>query len=343
MKSAPPVRADAIRLLTIHGAKGLEADTVFITDADPERPSTETTTLLVDWPVEAEHPLRCAFVYSESRCPPSLAELLAAEMRAREREEMNGLYVAMTRAKRRLVFSATEPFQPPPRASWWQRVQPFAAAVELEPVMAIATPRRDRLASLQVLPRRAPRLAGPPTEPQLSLPFAATESPRDKPASRSVLLEQESDDRTQALGRAIHRLLEWAGGAGVQAPIAELAAAAAAEFGADAALVERHGAAILRHPDCARFFTGPQILWSGNEVAVSDASEVLRIDRLVQLEDTAGPTWWVLDYKLHHGPEAIEPYRAQLRRYRAVIERAQPGAAVRCAFITGEGRVVELS
>ena len=56
VKSAPPVRADAVRLLTVHGAKGLEADTVFIIDADPERPTTETTTLLVDWPVEAERP-----------------------------------------------------------------------------------------------------------------------------------------------------------------------------------------------------------------------------------------------------------------------------------------------
>ena len=61
VKSAPPVRADAVRLLTVHGAKGLEADTVFITDADPERPGTETTTLLIDWPVEAERPLRWPF------------------------------------------------------------------------------------------------------------------------------------------------------------------------------------------------------------------------------------------------------------------------------------------
>ena len=81
VKSAPPVRADAVRLLTVHGAKGLEADTVFVIDADPERPTTETTTLLVDWPVEAERPRRCAFVYSESRCPPSLVDAARARDR----------------------------------------------------------------------------------------------------------------------------------------------------------------------------------------------------------------------------------------------------------------------
>jgi ATP-dependent helicase/nuclease subunit A len=51
----------------------------------------------------------------------------------------------------------------------------------------------------------------------------------------------------------------------------------------------------------------------------------------------------VLDYKLHHAPEGLEPYRAQLLRYRAVVARAQPGETVRCAFVTGEGRVVEVA
>ena len=70
---------------------------------------------------------------------------------------------------------------------------------------------------------------------------------------------------------------------------------------------------------------------------------MLRIDRLVRLDEAAGPTWWVLDYKLHHRPEELEPYRAQLLRYRAVVARAQPGESVRCAFVTGEGRVVEVA
>jgi ATP-dependent helicase/nuclease subunit A len=366
VKSAPPVRADAVRLLTIHGAKGLEADTVFVTDADPERPSIETTTLLVDWPVEADHPLRCAFLYSESRCPPSLAELLDHEMAAREREEMNSLYVAMTRAKRRLVFSATEPFLAPPRASWWQRVEPIAVAVEAEPAGAVLRPARDHaVASLQVLPRLAPRPTSlapipaaasgraavravpiapnapiPAIAPQLSLPFDAAEA--DSRSTPPPAPTSTADDGAAALGRAVHRLLEWAGRVDSEASIGELAAAAAAEFGVAADAVERHGTAILRHPEGARFFTGPQILWSGNEVSVSDASEVLRIDRLVQIEEASGPAWWVLDYKLHHAPEALAPYRAQLLRYRAVVARAQPGTSVRCAFVTGEGRVVEL-
>ena len=342
VKSAPPLRADAVRLLTVHGAKGLEADSVFITDADPERPGNETTTLLVDWPVDGEHPRRCAFVYSEARCPPSLAPLLAAEMAAREREELNGLYVAMTRAKRRLVFSATEPFQPPARPSWWQRVQPFALAVAEEHRVASSgsTVEADpAAATLRVLPRPLRTPAADPARAQLSLPFADQGAARDGQPSASP---GEDDEAGRALGRAVHRLLEWAAGAASRTPLGELAAAAAAEFGAAAEEVERHGAAMLSGDDGVRFFADAQIAWSGNEVAIGDAGDVLRIDRLVRLEGDAGPTWWVLDYKLHLAPDALAPYRAQLLRYRAAVERAQPGDRVRCAFITGEGRVVEV-
>jgi ATP-dependent helicase/nuclease subunit A len=50
----------------------------------------------------------------------------------------------------------------------------------------------------------------------------------------------------------------------------------------------------------------------------------------------------VLDYKLSHAPEELDSYRDQLLRYRAAVAQAQPGEPVRCAFVTGEGRVVEV-
>ena len=123
-----------------------------------------------------------------------------------------------------------------------------------------------------------------------------------------------------------------------------LAVAAAREFGADAGEVQRHAAAILAHADTARFFRGAQIRWSGNEVPVSESGTVLRIDRLVRIEEEGRePVWWVLDYKLRHAPEALEPYRQQLLRYRDAVRAAQPGQAVGCAFIAGDGRVVEIA
>jgi len=61
----------------------------------------------------------------------------------------------------------------------------------------------------------------------------------------------------------------------------------------------------------------------------------------VLLETTAEPQWWVLDYKIQHAPQDVEPWREQLRRYRQAVQILQPQARVRAAFITGAGELVE--
>jgi ATP-dependent helicase/nuclease subunit A len=324
VKAALPVRASTVRLLTVHGAKGLEADTVFVMDTEPEPTNPPMTTLLVEWPVEAERPTRCAFVYNENRCPPSLRAALDEELRAREREELNGLYVAMSRAKRRLVFSATEPYRTPIGPTWWNRV---AAACPASP---------QRQAELLFDLPTAVAAAAPPRDIVI-----ATLPPWSASSIGAGARPGEAPAVSARIGRAIHRALEWI----VADPAIdrhEAADAAAREFGASAAAVQHGVVAIVEHPEGARFFRGPQIRWSGNEVSVSDAGEVLRIDRLALVDDADGPVWWVLDYKLSHAPEELDEYRAQLLRYREAVARAQPGEAVRCAFVTGEGRVVEV-
>lgn len=312
---ARPAHPDAVQLLTVHGAKGLEAEVVFVMDADPEPRPAETATLLVDWPVEAPAPWRCAFLYAESKCPAELQALLDQELAARRREELNGLYVAMTRARRCLVFSATEPFRRDAEGpSWWQQVAPLAQpwpvaeSDEIAPLAAAGEP-----IVIDALPEYHAR--------SVPAPALAT----DSDAAR--------------LGRAVHRTLEWAtGGAG---ELAVLAPAAAAEFGADGREVERLAGRILASPACARFFDRRTLRWAGNEVPVGHGGAALRIDRLVLLDEPAGPVWWVLDYKLQHHPQELQAYREQLAGYRAAVQQAQPGAVVRAAFIAGDGSLVE--
>ena len=307
----------AVRLLTVHGAKGLEAELVFVMDTDPEAGKAETATLLVDWPVQAGAPRRCAFVYSESRCPPELAPLMDEERRAREREELNGLYVAMTRARRQLVFSATEPHRGSGATSWWQRIE--GQAQPWEPT-AVAGP-------------------GPAAATAEPAP-AIVDLPRWTQAPAAAALPAPADDSAASrLGQAVHRVLEWHAQGG--ADLSTLAAGAAAEFGAPAAEVAGIAGRILANPESARFFDAAALRWAGNEVPVSLGGEVLRIDRLVRLDDDGVDTWWVLDYKLNHRPEALAAYHAQLADYRAAVAQAQPGARVRSAFIAGDGRLVE--
>ena len=323
IKAVAPTHADAVQLLTVHGAKGLEAKVVFVMDTDPEPKNPETATLLIDWPVEAERPRRCAFVYSEAACPPSLVPVLDAERAARQREELNGLYVAMSRAKQRLVFSATEPSRRAPGPSWWDRIEPFATA----------SPLADETAA-------PPIDAAPPPATLKVLAFGV----RPEPASPDPEAPPRSPDTAATrLGQAVHRMLEWAAASARPDEAWDgFAQAAADEFGAPVAAVAQLAQTLLRSPDCARFFGGPQLRWAGNEVPVSDAGEALRIDRLVRLDDAGEIVWWVLDYKLQHAPQQLESSRVQLLRYRDAVRRVQPGETVRCAFVTGAGTVVEI-
>ena len=76
VKALPAAQADAVQLLTIHGAKGLEARAVFVMDAEPEAQPAETATLLIDWPVSATRPLRSRSsprnLAARPRCRPCL-------------------------------------------------------------------------------------------------------------------------------------------------------------------------------------------------------------------------------------------------------------------------------
>jgi ATP-dependent helicase/nuclease subunit A len=326
IKVAAPVQPDAVQLLTVHGAKGLEARVVFVMDAEPENKRAENATLLVDWPIDAAAPRACAFVYSEAACPPSLQALLADERAAREREELNGLYVAMSRAKERLVFSATEPFAASANASWWQRVEPLATPWPDAPVAGAAAP--------SVPPAR---LRVPPV-------WQGAGAAANAPLVAAMPPAAEADTAATRLGRAVHRVLEWASPqpAPEDIDLGVLAQGAAIEFGSDPSEIERLAGVILRSPACARFFRGSGLRWAGNEVPVSAGGEPLRIDRLVLLDEPGGPVWWVLDYKLQHAPQALAEYREQLLRYRAAVQAALAGAVVRCAFVTGAGAVVEV-
>jgi len=317
LQAARRVPHGAVQLLTVHGAKGLEADVVFVVDAEPERPPAERGAVAVDWPPGRGAPLAVALVRRFPHDVPSLDAAQRAELAEREREELNALYVAMTRARRALVFSSTEPHHRGAVATWWQRVLQVAAPLE---------------------PPRPPAGAS-------SVETWVDELPPAPPWATGAQRPTAVDLRPAALGRAVHRLLEWVAQPGRVLPRerwTEASAAAAAEFGlaaADAGAVLRHAQAITDSPQCAPLFDPTKLRWAGNEVPLALEGEPLRIDRLVQLDDG---DWWVLDFKLNRRSEELAEYRDQLERYRRAAQAVVGSQPVRAAFITGEGVLVEV-
>lgn len=317
---APSVAApDAVQLLTVHGAKGLEADTVLMLDCDAAPPRSQTMGVLVEWKGSDSAPTRFVFLASEKTPPACAAALLEEEQRARHREELNGLYVATTRARERLVLSSVKPARAN-EGSWWTRLEAACEPTEDdEPLVELPTGTGLSSFSMKQMPP-AP---------------VATDPPAGKKAADATV-----DARAAAFGQAMHRLLEWAV-PGEALPSAHVRAAAR-EFMLDPQ--QARGAATLaeriRAGAGAWVWDDRRVDWHGNEVTLVHEGETLRIDRLVRERD--GGAWWILDYKSAARPERDATLIAQMQRYRAAVQHAYPGATVRVAFLTGQGELVNL-
>ena len=109
---------------------GLEADCVLLLDTDtrPQRPKPWACW----WTGRASSPRPRPSSFGQRIQPaPSAEATLAAEQQARSREELNMLYVAMTRAKHCLALSSVQPGNSAP-GSWWNRLAPLVTEVDLQ-------------------------------------------------------------------------------------------------------------------------------------------------------------------------------------------------------------------
>ena len=67
-------------------------------------------------------------------------------------------------------------------------------------------------------------------------------------------------------------------------------------------------------------------------------------DAAVQRKDAGHDGhWWVLDYKSAGAPQQQAALMAQMQTYRAAVQQIYPGSTVKAAFLTGQGRLVELA
>ena len=314
----------AVRLLTIHGAKGLEAHTVLMLDTDSGSARPESMGVLVDWPGEDPLPRRFVFLASEKSPPACAAEALSQEQQARSLEELNALYVALTRAESRLVISSFEPHKRG-ATTWYARLQPLASPLEA-PLPAVGT---DGVISA---PAQAFTLPSLPVLTVVAPPLVDT----------AIALPE--DDIANRIGLALHRLLEWrpTSTQGFDwAP--EHTLAVAREFALSPAQARDVLAMAQRivSGDAAWAWDAEALNHWGNEVELFHQGELLRLDRLVRRRDSGD--WWVLDYKSAAHPERQPELLAQMEGYRRAMAQARPGEAVRLAFINAQGRLIELA
>jgi ATP-dependent helicase/nuclease subunit A len=347
-------RTDAVRIVTVHGAKGLEAPVVFLPDT-MQVPAPDTGPQLL-W-AEAEGDDR-PIPYWSPRAdlrPPICANLIAAGLQARDREYRRLLYVALTRARDRLYIAGWHGKQALKAGHWYGLVEEGMRALGAnqigegdEAVMRLDYPgtggraveAQAQVGGLAALPDWARRLPLPEPRPFVPLTPSRIEFPgAAEPAVRSPATP--GDAARFRRGLAIHKLLQFLPGIAPDqraARIAHLFPDLDANL-RNAMLAEV--SAVIDSPACARLF-GPG---SRAEVPIVGRIGVRgvagRIDRL--LVEPGRVT--IVDFKSGRvpagGPQDVPTaYLAQMAAYRAVLRQIYPSCEIDLMIVWTDGPAV---
>jgi len=353
---------DEVRIMTVHGSKGLQAPIVFLPDT--VQAPVQMPPLL--WPERSDLMLwRPAKGAGEPLC--EAARVLAKAKRDEEYRRL--LYVALTRAEDRLYVAGWRGKRDQ-AGSWYDLIEaglrtigrqemlaappnhePFPIPSLVHDTAQSVPPKLDTKPiaegmSDEALPdfARRPR----PDEPSPPRPLVASRPSQPEPAATSPLGIDSDTTRFQR-GLLIHRLMQ---------SLPDLPPAArepaARRFLAQKVhklepeernAIARETMAVLEHVEFAPLFA-PGSRAEVPVVGLIDGRALNgRIDRLVVTDEAV----LIVDYKTNRPPPtdaaAVSPaYVEQLAAYRAALERIYPGRRVRTLLLWTDGpRLMELA
>jgi ATP-dependent helicase/nuclease subunit A len=339
-----------VRVMTAHGAKGLEAPIVILPD---------TTTKAVSQGGPLLDTGDGGYLWAPRKADDCPASSQARSLRERlsDEESLRLLYVALTRARDRLIVCGVQARPHLFSGSWRDYVDRAFARVAARPFALeggaeglrygadplTALPARAGAGTETALPDWARR--PPPPEPaamRYASPSTVTEETRG--AAPSPLASVSGLGRFRR-GDIIHRLLERLPDLPSDARASGAARLLAREAGLTEAQREEMAAAALAVLADARF---AEVFGPGSraEVALSGAAPGLpanlaisgRIDRLVVTPTRV----LVVDFKTNRpAPDRIEDadsaYITQMALYRAVLGEVFPGRRIEAALVWTDG------
>jgi len=348
------IARDEVRVMTVHGAKGLEAPLVILADtmtppAGPRQPRLVTLS-------------GGAVVWAGKKADDSSAMAgarLAALAEARD-EYRRLLYVAMTRAADRLIICGADGERKRPDGCWYDLVR-----AALDPRLAEETDGGEKVLRFRqtaaepaaVAPAGVPAKTAEPELPSWLRQAAPVQAPRPAPLAPSSAFDEEigqtmpgtAGDRQKALqrGQIVHRLMQSLPDIAPstrRSALEHYLGNTARDLPPDErAEIARHALAILEDNKFADVFapgSRPEVPIIGR-ISRPDGEPLLvagQVDRLIATDKAV----LVVDYKTDSVvPERLDDvpaaYVAQLALYRAVLTRIYPGKLVRAALIFTTG------
>lgn len=348
-------RHKRVRLMTIHGAKGLESPFVIILDANNTDTNVDYSGVLMDWSPEKESPSHLSLFTSKTLTSPRI-EIYEEEKRIGENENWNLLYVAMTRARQGLWISGNA--QKPTKnnldgfdkTSWYGK----ASAAEV-PIYSLA----------QDLANQSKDVPAQPTNTVESMvddfvlewkPAQESQAQLLRDIESGITVEvfageeekvPEPDPEILEEGVHFHKLLEFvtADSSKVQAPQLPSEQELMHWLGVDqvhATKALERTKNVLESPELKPYLASGQWIAAWNELDIaSEEGKSYRMDRLVELDDHIA----ILDYKLtipEVGTEKYEKYREQLQNYQKELARIRKDKPNKAYLISAGGKLHQI-
>ena len=361
----PGQPANEVRVMTVHGAKGLEAPVVILADATADPARIGRTPIALNYEIARDRVVPVLRPRKEERRPP-FEEIVARDEKRDLEEHMRLLYVALTRAADRLIVSGVAPkprkdgSDPRPANSWHLIVQRAMEAQGALPAAihgewgtdlvygSAVTAGARPAAGVELPPVSVPAWALQPPLPEARPPRPLAPSaigadtdaaPPPNEAMRAVarrgslihqLLERLAPVAAkERLDRAL-RWLEHSAGVKAADERSDIAASVC-EVLSDAGFASLFGPGSLGEaPLAATLPDGRVIAGTADRLLVED-------DRIL-----------VVDFKTGRVPDSIDDvpasHRAQMAAYAEALRVIFPGREVKAALLyTAAPRLFELA
>ncbi len=353
--------SDIVRIMTVHGAKGLQAPLVILPDT-AGMPKTDEKLFWLT-PPQSDTPVPIYCPRKELR-PQAVAQAIAQDKAAKLEEYNRLLYVALTRAEDELIICGAKPKNALQDACWFESVRRgfdrLAVPVDADGRRSYATPQTappDREtastapAAAVVIPAwagSAPRWQSTPpaaetTRPEPLAPSRNTEDEARRAVTASPLSEnlgklRQARAAALAKGRMVHALLQHLPAIPAprraQAAEAYLAHAAAELTQPARTAICRSVLSILDDPTLQPLF-GPQ---SRAEAPITGVIGDVEIGGLIDRLAIGGSEILLADFKTDRQPpqdiEAIPAaYLRQLSAYTALLAQIYPTHRISCVLI----------
>ncbi|MEO7504750.1 MAG: double-strand break repair helicase AddA [Sphingomicrobium sp.] len=342
--SAP---SNAVRVMTVHGAKGLEAPLVILADATHDPARTGGNRSVMDMTSEGGDAVPLVRPRADERVAP-FRDMIEEAKRLDLEEHWRLLYVGLTRAAERLVIAGVMPRHGVVPNSWHARAVLAMAAMGAEPFDSPLWGEGMRWAKAggaAKTPRRAPIDLGVPLRPDWLDRAAPIEETPPRPLAPSALGDHDSapppspELRAAARrGTLLHALFERLPGAaadGRQAlALAWLERAGVADPG-ERAEIAAAALRVIEDPQFADLFAADALAEAPIAATLADGRVIAgTIDRLC-IGDTLVR---VVDFKTGRGVPADaasvpDSHRAQMKAYAEALKVIFPGRRVEAALL----------